>query len=80
MRLNDFYHESFKKWLKGKCSHQSKSVDNLFEKNGIEAQYKPIQQLFIIYPSKKQYSLKQVEETIYNEEEFNSLIQKMLKN
>jgi hypothetical protein len=79
MTLNNFYHESFKKWLKGKCSLQSDAVTDSFEENGIRAYFEPSSQEFIIYPSEKKYPRQIVENTLYQEEDFNSLVVEMLK-
>ncbi|WP_058534544.1 hypothetical protein [Legionella saoudiensis] len=70
--LNKFYHETFKKWLKGKCSPQSNSVSNSFQDEKINAQYDEQQEVFII--GTKEYPRSQVETTIDNEEEFNLLV------
>jgi hypothetical protein len=79
MTLNSFYHESLKKWLKGKCSLQTNAVTDSFDEHGIKIHYEPNSQEFIIFPSEKKYPRQLVEETLYQEEEFNSLITDMLK-
>lgn len=79
MDLNDFYHESFKKWLKGKCSPQADVVSNFFEGEGITAEYDSKEEEFtIIHPHKKEYSMLQIKETLENEEAFNSLVTEMM--
>lgn len=80
MTLDTFYHESFKKWLKGKCSLQADAISDSFEGQGIQATYEPTHQVFIIYPGEKEYPRQLVENTIYLEEEFNSLVADMLKH
>lgn len=79
MSLDSFYHESFKKWLKGKCSLQADAVSDSFDDSGIQASYEPSTQVFIIAPCAKEYPRQIVENTLYQEEEFNSLVVEMLK-
>jgi hypothetical protein len=79
MDLNDFYHESFKKWLKGKCSSQADVVSNSFEGEGITAEYDSNEEEFIIiHPHKKEYSITEVQKTLENEEAFNRLVTQMM--
>jgi len=78
MDLNDFYHESFKKWLKGKCSPQADVVSNSYEGEGIKAEYDSKGEAFIIYPDKKEYLLAKVKETLGSEELFNGLVTEMM--
>ncbi|STY29839.1 Uncharacterised protein [Legionella wadsworthii] len=75
--LNNFYHETFKKWLKGKCSSQAQSVSNVFEDEHLRAQYDEQSELFII--GNKEFSRSTVADSINNEEEFNLLIVEMIE-
>lgn len=79
MTLNTFYHETFKKWLKGKCSRQSASVTNFFEERGIQAFYDEKRDMFVIQSSDKEYAKREVEETLDNEEEFIHLVTEMIE-
>ncbi|RUR05322.1 hypothetical protein [Legionella sp. km772] len=80
MDLNDFYHESFKKWLKGKCSPQAEVVSNSYEGEGITAEYDMNKEEFIIYPQEKEYPLGTVRETLHSEELFNALVTEMMSS
>ena len=80
MDLNDFYHESFKKWLKGKCSPQAEVVSNSYEGEGITAEYDSKREGFIIYPHEKEYALAIVKETLDSEELFNALVTEMMSS
>ena len=78
MDLNDFYHESFKKWLKGKCSSQADVVSNSYDGEGITAEFDSYREEFIIYPHEKEYALDVVKDTLDSEETFNALVSEMM--
>lgn len=80
MDLNDFYHESFKKWLKGKCSAQADVVSNSYDGEGISAEYNINREEFIIYPQEKEYPLVVVKESLHSEEHFNALVTEMMSS
>ncbi len=77
-KLNQYYHATLKKWLKGKCSAQADSVSNSFSDNKLLAQYDEQGDFFMI--GVKKYPRVQIANTVDNEEEFNRLIMQMLQN
>ena len=78
MTLNTFYHESFKKWLKGICSTQNFAVSDSFDDGVLQAHYDLEREVFIIDSNQKEYPLEQVKVTLDNEEQFNSLVTEMV--
>jgi hypothetical protein len=76
-QLNEFYHETLKKWLKGKCSAQAEAVSNSFNDEIIQASFDIQRDLFIV--GSKEYSRTQVAHVLDNEEAFNLLIINMLQ-
>lgn len=75
-QLNKYYHETLKKWLKGKCSPQTEAVSNLFQDEKIKAHFDSARDLFIV--GEKGYPRSYVATVLDNEEDFNLLIIEML--
>lgn len=80
MTLNTFYQESFKKWLKGKCSDQANSVSNIFEDGEIKAIYDAGKEAFILASHGKECPKEHIKQILDNEEEFNTLVSELIKN
>jgi hypothetical protein len=76
-KLNAYYHETFKKWLKGKCSPQSDSVSNSYEDETLKASYDAQRDLFLV--GNKEYPRSQVAHIVDYEEEFNLLMIDMVQ-